>query len=356
MPPKRLWLSGEIFFWDLCQGFSELGHEVHLFAPGGSKVPPRGKLHYIPGSYGEINRDAEAKPVEWYGNELLSSDFILDCSHLRQVSEEIYFFYPQMRNKLLNVLNGISVPRVPYNIVLLCKRAYDLMYAGYTQFKGTPWESKYGGKAQPLNNGELSGWIHWACDANFYTPGEKCEGYLLWLGRPSPYKGLPFALKLAVKLDFPLKIVMPIEIEEHAASLRAYSNQIKQAQMKNSRIEIIHLPNNSQHHVMKRELIRRADALLYTISSEEPFGLIAIESLACGTPVIATRIGAMPEIIREGKTGYLCEMENTNEFGKAIMDIDKLDRRACREDAVQRFHYLQACKKYLELAEKLRCG
>ena len=209
--------GGEIFYWDLCCGFSDLGHNVTLYAAPGSKVPPGGKLCYLRGSYGNMDPDSEWLAVDWYISEILENDMILDCSHTRAVSEEIYCFYPDQKHKLINVLNGVSVPRIPYNIVVGSKKWQELMERGVTQFKGTPWEFLYGAKHPALNNGEILGYTHWACNTTFYTPGDdKKEDYFLWMARTSPYKGLHKVLELAVDIDFPLKLIMPVKMAEHA--------------------------------------------------------------------------------------------------------------------------------------------
>jgi glycosyltransferase involved in cell wall biosynthesis len=85
----------------------------------------------------------------------------------------------------------------------------------------------------------------------------------------------------------------------------------------------------------KSEFLGNAMALLFPIRWREPFGIVMAESLACGTPVIGTRIGSVPEIIRHGKTGFICD--SVGDMIKAIHEIGSIERQTCRLEAEQRF-------------------
>ncbi|WP_322113788.1 glycosyltransferase [Prosthecochloris sp. SCSIO W1101] len=87
----------------------------------------------------------------------------------------------------------------------------------------------------------------------------------------------------------------------------------------------------------KIKLLKNAKALLNTINWPEPFGLVMIEALACGTPVIVRRCGSSPEIIKHGKTGYVCSTED--DFKQAVYGIEKIKRKACRNDFEKRFSH-----------------
>jgi glycosyltransferase involved in cell wall biosynthesis len=93
----------------------------------------------------------------------------------------------------------------------------------------------------------------------------------------------------------------------------------------------------------KQELLGRAAALLFPIRWDEPFGIVMVEALACGTPVIATRRASTPEVIEHGLTGWLCEPSGprgepkVEELAEAVARLPRLDRRHCRQAAEQRF-------------------
>ena len=95
----------------------------------------------------------------------------------------------------------------------------------------------------------------------------------------------------------------------------------------------------------KWELLCNARALLFPIDWPEPFGLVMIEALACGTPVITRRRGSTPEIIRDGQTGFLCKTEE--EMVATVHRVGTLDRRACRREFMQRFTATHMAQDYV---------
>ena len=97
----------------------------------------------------------------------------------------------------------------------------------------------------------------------------------------------------------------------------------------------------------KVELLKNAKALLNTIDWPEPFGLVMIEALACGTPVIVTGCGSAPEVITHGKTGFICEKKL--DFIKAIHNVDQISRKTCRKEFEQRFSRECMVDNYEEL-------
>jgi mannose-6-phosphate isomerase-like protein (cupin superfamily) len=101
----------------------------------------------------------------------------------------------------------------------------------------------------------------------------------------------------------------------------------------------------------RRDVLGGACALLHLIHFAEPFGLSVIESMACGTPVIAYGRGSMPEIIRDGATGFI--VDDVEGAVRSVDRIDSLDRHACRDDVVQRFTSKQMARRYLDVYRKI---
>lgn len=328
-----------------------MGHEVHLFAAPGSRCPTNGFLHYIRGSYGIINTSFEREVYDWHWEEIKKADFIIDCSHQHWVGERIYHNHPEYKDRIVNVLNGLVtwLPNPPYNLILGSKAWYEHSIRGQSQFFGTRWEEKYGKTIPPLNPDACRGIIYWRCNTDFYAPSNyEKDNYLLCLGRPTPYKGLHNAILLAAKLGATLKILMPMENPEHKHWGEFYLEMIRDANSKGAGIEVVSFPQNSQNHLLKRELYRRAKALLFLVEAHEPFGLVVIEALACGCPVIVSAMGAMPEILRHGKTGFLCE--TLEDMENAVKGIDEINPEECRREAVARFDRKQSAIQFLGLA------
>ncbi len=347
-----------MFFWDLAEAFGQLGHEVTLYGAPGSKCPTGGFLRYIRGTYGSINLAAEYEVYEVYKDEILKSDFIIDCSHNHLVAEQIYWFHREHAKKLFNVINGVVTmwPRCrPWNMIVGSSKWKELVVTATSQFKDTPWEKSDFDIPIPKRFEENE--VHiipWACDTSFYTPNlSDPSDYLLWVGRPTPYKGMAKAIKLVTKADVPLKVLLRKKaILEHEVYGVKYSELIKKANENGAKIEIVEEAKEPYGNEFKRELYRNAKALIFPSESQEPFGLVLIEAMACGCPVICSNLGALPEIIKDCANGFVCA--NDKEYLIAIENIDVISRETCRKIAVERFDRSVAAQNYISLYEKLK--
>lgn len=155
---------------------------------------------------------------------------------------------------------------------------------------------------------------------------QKHQNYLAWLGRITKKKGLLEAIKVAKKTKNKLVIAGTVNPRD-----QEYFRKEIEPKIDNKLIFFIGPVN----HQKKVKLLKNAKALLYPISWEEPFGLVMIEALACGCPVIAFNRGSVPEIVRNKKTGFI--VKNTLEMAGVIKDIDKINRKKCRERVEKNF-------------------
>jgi len=331
--------GGEAATWSLACGLSALHHEVFLYAAPGSKVPPEGKLRYIPGTYGEIDLSAEAKVMELYREEVLASDLIIDMSHNKLPSEEIYWYHRQATKKTVLIPNGVHghIPRCPkYNLILGSRKWKELVIYGRSQFYDNPLlASVWGRSFEPTPEKAIVGVFPWGTDTSFYTPDGEREDWWLWLGRPTPNKGFAEALWLAAKKKLHLKCVVGLGMESHRIELEGQMPLVEEARNAGAKVEVITIPQGFRHHEIKREYYRKAKAMVQFLTSHEPFGLVMIEALSCGCPVISSTKGAVPEILEDGKTGFLCEtkagmLEAADRIGEIVPDT-------CRREAVKRF-------------------
>ena len=150
--------------------------------------------------------------------------------------------------------------------------------------------------------------------------------YLAFLGRMSPEKGAVEAILAAKKARLPL--IMAAKVD--AVDQQYFSQRVKPL-IDGRQIRYI----GEVDHPGKVKLLKNALALLALIQWEEPFGLFLVEALACGTPVIASNRGSVPEIIQTGKTGFI--VENYLQAARAVKKVGDLDRRACRAAVEKRF-------------------
>ncbi|WP_373543685.1 glycosyltransferase family 4 protein [Chamaesiphon sp.] len=166
--------------------------------------------------------------------------------------------------------------------------------------------------------------------------------YLAFLGRISPEKGPHHAIEIAKATGIPLKMagkVDPVDIEY-------FEREIK-PQIDGVQIQFL----GEADHFMKNELMGRAIATLFPITWREPFGLVTIESMAAGTPVIAMNLGAVPEVIAEGVSGYICN--TVAECIDAVAKIPTISRAACREYVSERFGVEQMVAGYEAVYEQI---
>jgi glycosyltransferase involved in cell wall biosynthesis len=171
---------------------------------------------------------------------------------------------------------------------------------------------------------------------------EKRQNYLAFIGRFSPEKGPDKAIEISKQAGLKLKLAAKIDKPDEE-----YYESIVKPLLDHPLIEYVGEINEDQ----KDEFLGNACATLFPIDWPEPFGLTMVESMACGTPVIATRCGSVPEVIDDGRTGFICD--SLDGMVQAIRDISKIDRRACREHVVQRFSDQAMTTGYVEVYDEI---
>jgi glycosyltransferase involved in cell wall biosynthesis len=170
------------------------------------------------------------------------------------------------------------------------------------------------------------------------TPGD----YLAFLGRIHPQKGPVHAIKIARATGQKLIIAAKTDPAEFEYLRKRVKPLIDGKQ-------IIFLGEVGQAEKVK--LLKNARALLSPLQWDEPFGIVNLEAMACGTPVITMRRGSMPEIIEDGKTGFLCR--SSAEMRAAIQKIDTIDRSYCRKYVEQHFTAREMAENYIKVFDKV---
>ena len=154
----------------------------------------------------------------------------------------------------------------------------------------------------------------------------------------SPDKGCHRAIAVAMEAGLPLKIAGKMREPEEKRVLR----RVRRARTSATTIEYL----GEVTHGEKVELLQNARATLFPIEWEEPFGLVMIESMACGTPVIATRWGAVPEVIEHGPSGVI--VDDYRQMAAALEEADARSARVCRRFAEERFSPERMVADYVE--------
>lgn len=163
---------------------------------------------------------------------------------------------------------------------------------------------------------------------------------LIFLGRLDKIKGVHNAIEVARRTGN--KLIIAGNIPETADNLLYYKTHLE-PQFDGERICYVGPVND----VMKSNYLGQAKALLFPIEWDEPFGLVMIEAMACGTPVIGFKRGSVSEVITEGRNGFI--VTNLDEMCSAVKKIDTIDRELCRDTALSRFNVQTIAKQYIDL-------
>jgi glycosyltransferase involved in cell wall biosynthesis len=175
-----------------------------------------------------------------------------------------------------------------------------------------------------------------------FKPQPQDPPYLAFLGRLSPEKGPQHAIAIAKWAGWQLKLAGKIDTVD-----RQFFEQNIAPQIDGQQIEYLGEVNETQ----KVELLGNAAVTLFPITWQEPFGLVMIESMATGTPVIGINLGSVPEVIAHGRTGFICQ--SYEEMAEAISAAVKLDRQTCREHVQANFSVTQMVNGYEAAYQKL---
>jgi glycosyltransferase involved in cell wall biosynthesis len=322
VPPKCYGGTERVVSW-LTEELVHQGHDVTLFASGDSCT--KANLVSIAESSlrtHPLYRDPLAHHI-LLANEVLKrvGDFDIIHSHID------YLLFPYLRMKracALNTLHGrLDLP--------------DLVPI-YKEFSDIPVVSISDSQRKPLSMANWLATVNHGLPKDFYSFVEKPQEYLLFLGRICPEKRPDRAIRIAEATGHKLVIAAKVDRVDQVY----FEEQIKPL-LRSPNIDYI--GEVFEHE--KNELIGNAKAVLFPIDWPEPFGIVMIEALACGTPIVAFDHGSVSEIIDHEETGYICS--NLDEAIKAVQLLDHIDRKRCRQTFEKRFTAKRMASDYLEL-------
>ena len=212
----------------------------------------------------------------------------------------------------------------------------------YRLFRDIPVISISDAQRKPLPWVNWQGTVHHGLPREAFSPGGGKGGYLAFLGRTSPEKGLDQAIEIAKRSEMPLKIAAKID----RVDVEYFETVIKPL-LDHPLIEFI----GEIGDLEKSVFLGNAAGLLFPINWCEPFGLVMIEAMACGTPVIAYPLGSVPEIMKERVTGFI--VPDLEGAVKAVKRLGEIDRRKCRRYFEQHFNAERMAQDYLNIYQRL---
>lgn len=316
--PPRKYGPWEQVASNLTEGLLKRGIDVTLFATGDSITS--GKLDYIiEKPYGE-NPEMDAKVCE-----CLHISYVMEKSNQFDIIHNHYDFLPLTYSKListplLTTIHGFSSPAI---IPVYKKYNSNTFYVSISDADRSP-------ELQYVRT------IYHGVNEKLFTFNPVPEDYLLFFGRIHNDKGTYEAIQIAKATGRKLIISGLIQDEKY------FKEKVEPFINGN---DIFFVGNSGPEQ--RNKLLGSAYALLHPINFKEPFGLSVVESLFTGTPVIAFNKGSMPELIIDGKTGFL--VENINEAINCVEDIKSIDRKYCYEYAMQHFTIDRMVDEYIEV-------
>jgi glycosyltransferase involved in cell wall biosynthesis len=329
--PPQLYGGTERVVSHLTEELVRQGHEVTLFASGDSRTramleaPCKTALRLDPHC-----RDPLAHHMVLLNRVARSAD-LFDIIHFHIDYLHFPLFAPRWSKTLTTFHGRLDLP--------------DLVPV-VQEFSMMPLVSISNAQRTPLPWANWYGTVHHGLPPDLYPAGRGEGGYLAFVGRISPEKGPERAIEIARRAGLPLIIAAKVDKVD-----RDYYKAEVEPLLKDPLIEFIGEIDDNE----KGALLGDATALLFPIDWPEPFGLVMIEAMACGAPVIAFRRGAVAEIVENGVTGFV--VDDIDEAAAAIPKVRRLDRRLIRQRFDERFRVERMTCDYVELyGEVLRRG
>jgi glycosyltransferase involved in cell wall biosynthesis len=212
----------------------------------------------------------------------------------------------------------------------------------YREFPDVPLVSISDAQRVPLPWANWQGTVYHGLPLDLLPPGSGDGGYLAFLGRISPEKRVDRAIEISKRAGLPLKVAAKVD----DADRQYFETQIRHL-CEGPSVDFVGEIDESK----KAEFLGKAKALLFPIDWPEPFGLVMIEALACGTPVIAFRGGSVDEVIQHGSTGFV--VTNVDDAVTAVEHIGEIRRETCREVFESRFSANRMAADYLKIYARL---
>jgi glycosyltransferase involved in cell wall biosynthesis len=214
----------------------------------------------------------------------------------------------------------------------------------YREYQGVPLVSISDAQRRPLPWLNWQGTVYHGLPRHLHPFYEESGRYLAFLGRISPEKGIDKAVEIAGRVGMPLKVAAKVDRSDRDY----YQSRIKPLlKAAGSLVEFVGEVGGPD----KDEFLGRAAAMLFPINWPEPFGLVMIEALACGTPVIAFSHGSVPEVMTDGVTGFV--VDDVDQAVRAVSRLGELSRRRCREVFEERFDAGRMAREYVAIYRRL---
>ena len=326
VPPKYYGGTERVVSY-LTEELVRQGHDVTLFASGDSET----KAHLVAACRRSLRMDKHC--VDRLAHHMLMLENVVQ----RAAEFDIVHFHTDYLHFPLSRREQIT------HVTTLHGRL-DLpdLVPLYQEFREMPVISISNGQREPLPWANWQATVYHGLPADMYQFRDKTGTYLAFLGRVSPEKRVDRAIEIAKQVGIPLKLAAKVDRVD-----KDYFETVVEPLLRHPFVEFVGEIGEGE----KEEFLSNAYALLFPIDWPEPFGLVIIEAMACGTPVIAYRGGAVPEVMEEGHTGFT--VEGLEDAVEAVRRVPELSRKRCREVFDHRFTAERMAHDYVQVYERL---
>ncbi len=333
VPPKG-YGGIELVVSNLTEELVKKGHDVMLFATGDSKTSANLRFYYKK----NLGNDLFLKKNPYYLLNHLHAFFKIIKKEKFDIIHNNAQYIPQFfldiqNTPFINTLHGAFYKNLIAPSGLNEEKRKILL-----KFKSHPYVSISNNQRIGLPELNYIKTIYNGIKPEEFKIQTNKGNYLAWIGRVTPNKGLDIVIKVAKKVGLPLKISAFID----SGDKDYFDNKIKPF-LNDKNIEFVGEIKNPEE---KSDFLGNAKAFLFPIRWHEPFGIVMVEAMACGTPVIAFNKGSVPEVIEDKKTGFIVETEK--EMINAVKKIDSIDRKYCHQYAISKFSVEKMTNDYLE--------
>ena len=326
--PPKLYGGTERVVYSLTEELVAMGHDVTLFASGDSVTSAK----LAPMRDQALRLDPSVK--DWIAIYYRMVELIYRRKDDFDVLHFHIDYFP---------LSLFSRQNVPFLTTLHGRLDIQEFVDAYASFADCPFVSISDSQRRPIPRLNWVRTVQHGMPAGLLTPQPSTQGYAAFLGRISPEKGVERAIRIAGRAGMKLKIAAKVD----NADKEYYDTLIKPLIQANPDVEFIGEINDAQ----KPAFLSGAHALIFPIAWPEPFGLVMIEAMACGTPVIAFNCGSVPEVLDHGVTGFI--VDDIDQAVDACGKIGTIDRARVRATFDRRFTARRMAEDYVDLYEEL---
>ena len=318
--------------YDLCETLTKLGHEVVVFAPKGTKTSAKLRQNAPLPANSYQNK---------YGPDVIAAIYSLYRAETLSMIRDGKF--DLVHNHWAHYAPFLNLTNTPHITTLHGDGHSFIETKVQKMFPKIPFVGLSKNAIKKSGKFKFVGQVYNGINLSKFKYNSAPKKHLVWLGRLDPEKGAHLAIQAAKKCKVSLRIGGIADTEPR----KKYLNKYIKPHLKSKYITFV----GEVARKDRSNFLNQAIAFLNPIQWEEPFGLVMIEAMACGTPVISFKRGSASEVVKHNKTGYL--VNNVNQMVQAIRKIDQIKRQDCLQWVENKFTTEKMAREYVKIYKKM---